>query len=146
MSESVKKRRRWPWAILVAVLLLFSGPVAWSFRPLNATERALIGTWRLNAYNGTSSSHRRCFRADRTFEEIVCSNGQTSTTTGSWTASPESIRVFNLRNGGDSRPPPPAHWRQRLHTAVFGVEIPAVRVEGANRLYTGNWAWDRVGE
>lgn len=45
MTETVKKRRRWPWVVLAA-LLLIGGPIAWRFRPLNAKERALVGTWK----------------------------------------------------------------------------------------------------
>lgn len=46
MTETVKKRRRrWPWVVLAAVLLLALGPKAWQLRPLNATERQLVGKW-----------------------------------------------------------------------------------------------------
>ena len=46
MSDTPKKRRRWPWMILVGVLLLVGAPIAWRFRPLNATERTLVGHWK----------------------------------------------------------------------------------------------------
>jgi len=46
MSDTVKKPRRWPWIVLAAVLLLICGPIAWRTRPLNATERRLVGHWR----------------------------------------------------------------------------------------------------
>lgn len=46
MSETATgKRRRWPWLLLAASLLLTGGSIAWRFRPLNSTERQLVGTW-----------------------------------------------------------------------------------------------------
>lgn len=44
-GDTLKKRRRWPWVALAFVLCLVGGPLAWQLRPLNATERALVGTW-----------------------------------------------------------------------------------------------------
>lgn len=44
MAESMK--RRWRWWIVGVVLLLVGSPIAWSFRPLNAVERRLVGQWR----------------------------------------------------------------------------------------------------
>ena len=41
----VAKRRRWPWRILAAVLVLSGGVIAWQFRPHNSIERGLVGTW-----------------------------------------------------------------------------------------------------
>lgn len=46
MSEPPKKRRRWPWVILASVLLLIGAPIAWRLRPLNTTERTLLGRWK----------------------------------------------------------------------------------------------------
>lgn len=46
MSETTTgKRRRWPWLLLAASLLLTGGSIEWRFRPLNSTERQLVGTW-----------------------------------------------------------------------------------------------------
>ena len=45
MPESIRTRRRWPWVVLATAILLIGGRVAWRFRPLNATERALVGRW-----------------------------------------------------------------------------------------------------
>lgn len=45
MSETVTRRRRWPWVVLAVLLLLVAGPLAWKYRPLNATERKLVGAW-----------------------------------------------------------------------------------------------------
>lgn len=45
MTETVKRRHRWAWLVLAAVLLLVGGRVAWRSRPLNAIERRLVGDW-----------------------------------------------------------------------------------------------------
>lgn len=64
MTETVKRRRRWPWGVFATILLLIVGAVGWAFRPLNATEKALIGRWRMTdaAVDGAAESRpdRRC--------------------------------------------------------------------------------------
>lgn len=88
MTENVKKRRRWPWLILAATLILVCGPTVWRLRPLNATERRLVGSWspehdsRLGVFT---------FRADRAF----CwthPNGFVAAK-GSWSASARSLVI-----------------------------------------------------
>lgn len=69
MAEIAKGRRRWPWWILaVVVLLLFGGPFAWRFRPLNAAERRMLGTWVDAEFPDT----RFTFRPDRTSTRPGC--------------------------------------------------------------------------
>lgn len=86
MTETVKRRRRWPWLVLSATLLLACVPIAWRLRPLNTAERALLGDW--TALEGLDGSVRTSttFYADRTFamdEELV----------GSWNASTSVVRL-----------------------------------------------------
>lgn len=55
MTETVKRRRRWPWVVLTTVLIAVAWPLAWRYRPLNAEEQRLVGTWRsLPAYDGAA--------------------------------------------------------------------------------------------
>lgn len=55
MMETVKRRRRWPWLILTVVLIAIGGPLAWRYRPLNAEEKRLVGTWSsLPPYEGAA--------------------------------------------------------------------------------------------
>jgi len=68
----MKSRRRWPWAILAVVLLLVGGPIAWRFRPLNETERRLVGTWR-SKYEAEYT-----FRLDHSFETAYGIRGRWS--------------------------------------------------------------------
>lgn len=80
MSEIVKKRRRWPWAVLAAVLFLVVGPIAWQFRPLNATERQLVGRW------GHDPDHVIWhFHADRHATGLGFR--------GTWSASPDTVTL-----------------------------------------------------
>ena len=87
MADDLKKRRLWPY-IAVALLLLFvGGPLAWLFRPLNATERKLVGTW-LFVSDGTQ---RMQFRADR---RLAYSNGQDPVEDiATWTAAEDGLRL-----------------------------------------------------
>ncbi len=45
MNETTQRRRRWPWLIVAAILLLIGGTASWSRRPLSASESALLGVW-----------------------------------------------------------------------------------------------------
>jgi len=49
MSDTGNRRRRWPWLILALGLLVIGVPLVWRLRPLNATERALVGSWSCDA-------------------------------------------------------------------------------------------------
>ena len=57
------KRRHWPWLVLAALLLVVAGPRLWRFRPLNATEKSLVGRWQ-----STRDGPIYTFRADRSYE------------------------------------------------------------------------------
>lgn len=84
MSETTKKRRRWPWVILVALVLLIGGPIAWRCRPLTAVERAILGKW---TRHDSADEYTVTFSGNRTFsmdDEVV----------GTWSASGSS---FSLR-------------------------------------------------
>ena len=45
MTSSSHRRGRWWRGIVAAVVLLAVVPIAWHFRPLNAMEKRLVGTW-----------------------------------------------------------------------------------------------------
>lgn len=44
--SGIAKRFRWPLVLLSISLIVVLIPLAWRFRPLNAVERKLVGTWR----------------------------------------------------------------------------------------------------
>lgn len=81
MTETAKRRRRWPWIVLAAVLLPVCGSMAWRCRPLNTAERGMLGHW---TFLESSIETRAVFYADRTF----AIDGET---VGSWSASPSTI-------------------------------------------------------
>lgn len=54
MNE-IAKRRRWPWVVLAALLIVGGGPIAWRLRPLNAEERSVIGIWRCRVPHAPST-------------------------------------------------------------------------------------------
>jgi len=95
MHEIVKKRRRWPWVILGSLLLLIGGAIAWqfrpSFRPLNAFELSLLGTWRSS--DQLRIADEFVFTADRRF---VLVNGHVVGVEpqGRWAASPGTLTLY----------------------------------------------------
>ena len=94
MIETVQKRRRWPWAVLAAVLLLIAAPIAWRSRPLNAAETALVGRW-VRAADGWSME----FRSDRIFFEGPPPGPDPPL---EWSASEHTIRVTHTYSSEDS--------------------------------------------
>jgi len=66
MTETVKKRCRWPWVIGTVALALIGGPIAWEFRPLSATEKRLVGDW----YDPIQPEAGIRFYGDRRYEAI----------------------------------------------------------------------------
>ena len=63
MTAIAVRRRRWPWVVISVVLLIVGVPLAWKFRPLNATERKLVGVWSRPKWPGK----RIILEGDRTF-------------------------------------------------------------------------------
>lgn len=145
MSDTLKKRRRWPTIVLVVVLLLLGGAISWRLRALNSTERALVGTWRLaSPYDGR---YTRRFRPDRTYEDVIETPGGTYTTTGTWTASSTSMRMHDIEYSANTPPSLPRPWNQRLWIALgLGVRLPGVRFDGPDRFRHGDAEFVRVPE
>jgi len=85
LSETVKRRRRWPWWLLVTVLLLGSGWIAWRFRPLNATERTLVGRW-----ESIDDGSLYEFAASRRFQ-TTNPDSRVATMQGLWSATDSSL-------------------------------------------------------
>lgn len=87
MHELVPKRRRWWWLVLVAGLLLLGAPLARRFRPLNGTERALVGRWKGDYGEMTLSPDRRFEFGDPAF-------GEGPDATGTWTATDDQLFIY----------------------------------------------------
>ena len=45
MTAPVSRRRAWAYCLVAFFALAILGRFAWSYRPLNETERSLVGTW-----------------------------------------------------------------------------------------------------
>lgn len=86
MSETVKPRRRWPWRALAVVALVVGGLLAWRFRPLNGTERALVGKWKGDYGEVTFRSNRRFEAGDEAF-------GEGPDETGTWSATEDQLLI-----------------------------------------------------
>ncbi len=110
MIENVKKRRRWPWAILVVVLLLVGGAIAWQFRPLNAAELAIVGKWAMAEPSGPIAH----FRPDRS----VFMDGREI---AAWSASENSL---SLKYRVSIRDNPTQKWSDRFWTYLTLLIFP----------------------
>jgi hypothetical protein len=95
MTETAKKSRRWPWLVLIAALLLTGAAVTWQFRPrfrpLNAFELSLLGTWRSS--DELRLADEFVLTADRRFV-LVNGNVIGSEPKGRWAASPGTLILY----------------------------------------------------
>lgn len=118
MTERSKRRRRWPWIGLAVVLLCVSGSLAWRYRPLNRTERALLGKWRPDEFSRTANpADRITLTADRRFVWRMDDSGtaiRVPFTYGCWSASNQGL-FFKL----DS--PKPSSVADRIRNVVTRV-------------------------
>lgn len=108
MPESIRTRRRWPWVVLATAILLIGGRVAWRFRPLNATERALVGRWA----NTEAGPGFEC-GADRRFFP-------TSAEAGEWSA---REGVLSIRHPVAVRELAQMPWQERPSIVFQGFAI-----------------------
>lgn len=91
MTETGKRRRRWSWMVLAAVLILISGAIAWRLRPLNAAERSLVGLWVPATWSDDLGPALE-FRSDRRFTAKPRIQGYIPFS-GSWNASASDITM-----------------------------------------------------
>lgn len=90
MPPSPTQRRRWPWVVGAALLLLIGGPIAWMSR-LNSMERALVGKWMTREGYVTLDANRRfSIRYRETWSDPE--------STGSWRANETQIFWYHDSN------------------------------------------------
>lgn len=82
MSATVRSRRRWWCTTAIVALILASAVIAWIFRPLNTTERSLVGTWEIPDPERTWNEQILILRRDRAFV-LTERSGQQA---GTWSA------------------------------------------------------------
>jgi hypothetical protein len=127
------KRRRWPWLLLLAVIV---GCVGWMCRPLTTVERSLVGRW-ISGVVGEDSSPRLLIRSDRSYEswepQVTPSGFRVAHETGNWMLlRKERWLVFNM-SSPESRSPSilirrtqafreRMGWDGRSHAAPFQME------------------------
>lgn len=134
-AETVRKRRRWPWVLLAAVLLLVGGRIAWRYRPLSDSEKRLVGGWAL--WLPQDETFR--FGADRRFF-VRGTHG------GEWSASETAFYVnSNVSFSALDRFP----VGERLTTYVrmrLSAETYAIEWEGPDVFWWGGGKFVRVPE
>ncbi len=118
MTGRSKKRRLGAWIGLAVVLLCAIAPLVWRYRPLNQTERALLGTWKPDEFSRTANpADRITLTADRRFVWRMDDSGtaiRVPFTYGCWSASNEGL-FFKL----DS--PKPTSVADRIRNVVTRV-------------------------
>ena len=125
MTETVRKRRRWPWAFLAVGLVLVAACLGWHFRPLTPAERKLVGRWETAIVSELYE-----FRSDR----VLLIDGRPTAT---WSASEHSLTirssVLPFRYSSRS-------WPVRVGKRIQQLLLPNTRSatwEGPDRLLVG---------
>lgn len=138
MTETAPKRRHWRWVILACVLLLVGGPIAWQFRPLNATERRLVGSWSIDDSVDPARTNLCTFRPDRT---VVLSNCQGARPLiGRWRAT-----STHLDMSGICAPDAPMLIRLSMVYHELANRIPRrIRFADDATLSVNHASWSRV--
>lgn len=121
-------KRRWPWVVLAVVVLFAGPPLAWRYRPLNATERRLVGTWitpqALEVYR---------FTPDRRFQYTWVTQTNSPKMEGSWRCSADRIHLqSDLGHLVDSHDLGIGNWFRRTYQSL--VAPPAgvpIRFDGS---------------
>ena len=117
MTETAKRRRRWPWIVLAGVLILIAGALAWPFRPLNPTEQQLVGRWLYGSevhiqFDANRRYHVPMFTTKSGISELTFQER------GNWTASDGQVTLFY--DALDENLP----WRVRASNFVRDVIRP----------------------
>lgn len=128
MSGTRKKRRRWPWILLAAVVLFAGPPLAWRYRPLNATERGLVGTWIT-----PQTDEIYVFTPDRRFRYSLGVRPRSTILEGSWQGGGGHLQLrSDLDHLFESRTTGGANLFRRVCRFVLGPRFGvAIRFEGS---------------
>lgn len=126
MTETVRKRLRWPWMALAVVLLLVGGPIAWRFRPLNKSERRLLGTFEVSFRDGVLGLQTPgfvleevTFYSNRQYVRRILDVGHPVVQRGSWEAGQDTITLKPISPTGIGVP-----WHARLRAYVSELLQP----------------------
>jgi len=150
MSETVRKRRRWPYVFIGLILLAIAVPFAWAYRPLNAAERELVGTWakvdspgeRLNL--GADRTYTWTGISTLTFPDAPPKTIHSLGGRGTWTAS--SARLILRDDTAEDELEAASLWESVLLLVlrpVLADEGSPLRAEG-DRVWIGDDAYSRV--
>ena len=136
MNSVARRDRRWRWWLLALALLITAGPMIGRWRPLTATERALVGTWS-NSTPGAKlqfSLDRRVdgqfyLKADRLGEPFALFvNG------GTWCVVGDSMRIHRPRSVlSDIRQSGFRSFLQGLATDSH-TDVLTLRIEGPDQI------------
>ncbi len=123
MSDTVRKRRLRLWRLILAMVLFVGGPVAWWYRPLNATEARLVGTWRSDRGSEFTLYRSHAYRLDFL-------NAR-----GTWSAAESRLRTRIIPRETTLWGAVQVHWRALTHPKDWTCEMP-IEFIGPDRFRT----------
>ena len=127
-------RRRWVAVTLFTGMAVFAGFVAWTFRPLNATERRLVGAWRVQTSLWSMPPTRVTLAADRRYL-VQETPGQPPVCIGTWSGAENRFVL---------RPHRPLSW-QGLQGLLFELRHPElVRHASELTILSADNFWTRA--
>ena len=128
-------RRRWLAITLFVVTAVVVGFVAWTLRPLNATERRLVGTWRMQTSMWSMPPSRVTLAADRRYL-VHETPGQPPVCVGTWSGAEKRFVL---------RPHRPLSW-QGLRGLLYEFLHPELvrhnaelKILSADNFWTQTW-------
>lgn len=128
-------RRRWVSLTLFAGTVAVVAFLAWNFRPLNATERQLVGTWRMQTAQWSMPPSRVTLATDRRYL-VHATPGRPPVCAGMWSGSGNRFVL---------RPHRPMSW-QGLRGLLFEILQPEpnrrdveLKILSADNFCTQTW-------
>ena len=96
MTAPVSRRRVWAYCLVAFFALAILGRFAWSYRPLNETERRLVGTWTFVPFDTDPADSVNCYSLNSNRRYILRdTQSGAEILAGSWSARSGRLRQID---------------------------------------------------